>query len=207
MKKYYSSFFSEHTAEYTLVPKITDILRQKYKVVIPIYPWFTRESSNFSKSLHQTDKFKAIGFYARRPKINIEEHKILVKINNEFKGGAKEALKFNIPMIAGSPLVRNLWELNNDPNCIWIKLSENTNDFYEIEYFDGLSPEYKIIQHNEVLNSEDELLDFTSIYSKEMDFENLLYAIQSIKLESTTVYFMGFGSYKPIYFLLRDELE
>ena len=46
MKEKYSSFISEHTAEYVLIPQLTDILKQKFEVVIPIYPWMTREGNN-----------------------------------------------------------------------------------------------------------------------------------------------------------------
>ena len=203
--KEYSSFISEHTAEYVLVPRLTIILKQKFEVVIPIFPWMTREGSNLSKTIHRQDKFKIVGLYPRRPKINLTDHKILIKINTEFLNGAKEASRINIPMIAGCPLARNLWELNEDTKCIWIKLTDMTKNFYNIEYDDEISPEYKILQHEEVLNNNDDILNFIIKGSKKLDFEKLIQAIQNIKANSSTVYFMGFGSYKPVYFLLKDD--
>lgn len=207
MKEYYSSFICEHTAEYILIPRLTDILKQKFKVVVPIYPWLTREGNNLSKSIHRQDKFKIVGFYPRRPKINLKNHKILIKINNEFLNGAKEASRINIPMIAGCPLARNLWELNEDTKCIWIKLTDNTRSFYNIECVDEIPTEYKVIQREEILNTNHDILNFVINGSKELDFENLIQAIQTIRAHSSTVYFMGFGSYKPVYFLLKDERQ
>lgn len=205
MKENYSSFISEHTGEYVLIPRLTGILKQKFKVVIPIYPWLTREGNNLSKSLHRQDKFKIVGFYPRRPKIDIKYRKIQIKINNEFLTGAKEASRINIPMLAGCPLASNLWELNEDTKCIWIKLTDKTRKNYNIEYTDEIPIDYKIIQHEEILDTNDDILNFVINGSKELDFEKLIQAIQTIRVYSSTVYFMGFGSYKPIYFLLKDE--
>lgn len=205
MKEKYSSFISEHTAEYVLIPRLTEILKQKFEVVVPIYPWMTREGNNLSKSLHEQDKFKMVGFYPRRPKIDLNSQKIAIKINDEFLNGAKEASKINIPMLAGCPIARNLLELNNDTKCIWIKLTDKTRNIYDIEYIDGIPVEFKIKQNEEVLNTNDDILNFISNYCKELDFVNLIQAIQTIRQYSSTVYFMGFGTYKPIYFLLKDE--
>lgn len=63
--KEYSSFISGHTVKYVLVPKLTIILKQKFEVVISIFPWTSREGSNLSKTIHRQDKFKIVGFYPR----------------------------------------------------------------------------------------------------------------------------------------------
>jgi hypothetical protein len=204
--KEYSSFMSEHTAEFVLIPKLIDILRRKFEVVIPIFPWATREGNNFSKMIHEKDKFRILGLYPRRPKLNLHDHKTLIKINREFFDGANEASKINIPMIAGCPLARNLWELNEDTKCIWIKLTNRTKDYYIIEYNDEILPELKILQNEEVLKNNDDLLEFVIDKSKNQDFEFLIQAIRIIKSHGYTR-FMGIGSYKPVYFLLKDNKE
>lgn len=206
MKIDYSSFFSEHTAEYVLIPRLTNILKQQFEVVIPIFPWLTREGSNLSKTIHRNDKFKVIGLYPRRPKINLTDHRILIKINSEFLAGANEASRINIPMIAGCPLARNLWELNEYTKCVWIQLTEKTKHFYNVEYSDKTPSGYKILQNDEVLKNDDEILNFINNGSKKLDFECLIQAFKTIKEHSPTVYFMGFGSYKPVYFLLREDI-
>lgn len=196
---------SEHTAEYVLIPKLIEILKQKFEVVIPIFPWATREGNNFSKSIHRQDKFRIVGLYPKRPKLNLKDHKIILKINKEFLDGAKEASNLSIPMITGCPMARNLWELDEKTKCIWIRLSEKTRDFYNIDYSDELSPEYKILQSDEVLVNNDDLLNFIIDSSEKQDFDFLIQAIYAIKSHGYTVSFMGIGSYRPIYFLLKDD--
>jgi len=205
MKKEYSSFICEHTAEYVLVPKLTKILKLKFDVVIPIFPWMTREGNNLSKHIHSHDSFKIVGFYPRRPKINLKDNKIIIKINNEFIEGAEVALKINIPMLAGCPLAKSLWELDDNTKCIWIKLTDKTKHHYEIEVNIEKTTEFKILDNKNILGSENEILDYVISTSKTHNFETLIQGIQNIRAHSSTVYFMGFGSYKPIYFLLKDN--
>lgn len=205
MKVQYSSFISEHTAEYILIPKLTQILKQKFELVVPIFPWMTREGNNLSKSIHGQDSFKIVGFYPRRPKINLAENKILVKINSEFLEGAKEASRMKIPMLAGCPLVKSFWELSEETQCIWIKLNGETKSLYQIEYNREKSTEFMISDSIGVLEKDEDILNFVTTYCDTYDFESLIQAIQTIREHSSTVYFMGFGSYKPIYFLLSDK--
>ena len=205
MKEEYSSFICEHTAEYILVPKLTKILKLKYDIVIPIFPWLTREGNNLSKQIHGQDKFKIVGFYPRRPKINHKDNKIIIKINNEFIEGAEEALKMKIPMLAGCPLAKSFWELDDNTKCIWIKLNDKTKHHYEVECNSAMTKEFKILDNTEILESEKEILDYVDGNCKTHNFESLILGIQHIRAHSSTVYFMGFGSYKPIYFLLKDN--
>ncbi len=65
-----TSFISEHTAEFALVPALKLILQKKYDYVTPIFPWMARECSNISTIIHKGDKFRVAGLYPRRPKIN-----------------------------------------------------------------------------------------------------------------------------------------
>lgn len=199
----YSSFISEHTAEYVLVPQLTSILKQKFEVVIPIFPWMTREGNNFSRAIHRDDKFLIVGLYPKRPKLSRTRDKFLIKINKEFLNTAREASKISIPMIVGCPLVENLWDLNVNVKCIWIKLTSKTKDFYNLECEDKISHKYRILQNEEVLNEKEDVLKFVISNSKILNYENLILAMKTIKANSTTTYFMGWGTYKPVYFLLK----
>jgi hypothetical protein len=198
----YPSFISEHTAEFVLVPQLTKILRQKFEVVVPIFPWLNREGNTFARSIHKQDKFHIVGLYSKRPKLNEESDKFVIKINHEFIAGASQASKVNIPMIVGCPLIKKLWDLNENTNCIWIKLTETTKDFYYIECEDKLSNKLNFLQNTEIFNKNDDLLNFVVKNSKKVDYENFIYDIRNIRANSP-VFFMGFGIYKPVYFLLK----
>jgi hypothetical protein len=206
MKEKYSSFICEHTAEYILIPQLTNILKRRFELVVPIFPWLTREGSTLSKTIHRQDQFKIVGFYPRRPKINLADNKILVKINHEFLEGAEEASRINIPMLAGCPLAKNFWELNEHTKCFWIKLTDKKKPFYEIEYNDRVPAEFKFLEKTEVLDSDEDILNFVITDSKDHNFESLIQAIQIIRAHGSIVYFMGLASYKPIYFLLKDKI-
>jgi hypothetical protein len=203
MKEEYSSFICEHTAEYVLVPKLTTILKLKFDVVIPVFPWMTREGNNLSRQIHAQDKFRVVGFYPRRPKIDLENNKIVVKINKELIEGA--ASQINIPMLAGCPMAKSFWELNDNTKCIWIKLTDKTKHHYVIEYNKEDAIEYRVLDDTEILDGKEEILDFVFSRSETHNFQSLIDGIVNIRRHISTGKFMGFGGYKPIYFLLKNN--
>lgn len=204
MKEKYSSFISEHTAEYVLIPKLTNILKQKYKMVVPVFPWISREGNNLSQLIHNQDKFKIVGFYPRRPKISLTDNKILIKINGEFLAGAEEASKINVPILAGCPIVKSFWDLNNDDlKFIWIKLNNNTKYYYEIECNNGNLSELKILDNTEMLENDEAILNFVDKGSVLHDIKSFLKVIRSVREHGDGHFYMNMGSYKPIYFLFK----
>ena len=128
----------------------------------------------------------------------------MIKINPEFKEGAIAALKINIPMIAGCPLVKNLWELSQEAPCLWFKLNDKTLDYYQVEYDAGNMTKFNLKATQEYVNDK-ELLKYLQTHCKAIGFNEFIQAVPMIKQQSTGVYFMGFGSYKPIYFLLKND--
>lgn len=203
-----TSFICEHTAEYILVPKLKEILHKRFDIVAPIYPWISREGGSISRALHKYDKFKVVGLYPRRPKlISAESRKIKVKINKQILLGAQSGMNFGIPIIAGCPLAKNFWELGNNSDCVWIKLSQDSTEDFELEL------EY--IQSYDLMNqiskfifiNEGDLLTYVSEQSKLMDINSAILSFREIKRDSVGVefysYFRFMGSYKPVYFLLK----
>lgn len=150
--KNYSSFISEHTAEFILVPKLVSILREKYNTVVPIFPWLTREGGKLSNNIHGDDKFKVLILFPRRPKINISlSNQILIKINENLVSAANEFSEVNIPVISGCPVIRDFWNINDDPKCIWINLNSNVNKYYTAYFENNHSLEYTIIPYEGIV--------------------------------------------------------
>ncbi len=206
------SFISEHTAEYTLIPRMKKILHKRFDTVTPIYPWVTREWSKISEDLHKYDRFRVVGLYSRRPKLGSAGSQIItIKINSQILLGALSGIKLGIPIIAGCPLVTNFWELGNDPNCLWIKLDQASKEDFNIEFniereYEQSSDNINQISRSIIMNEED-LLTYLSEKSELMDFNSVKFAIREIKMESqemsSTNFFGSVGGYKPIYFLLK----
>lgn len=199
----YSSFISEHTAEYILVPRLTRILKEEFEIVVPVFPWLTRECNNFSKHIHQNERFGILGFFPRRPKISDQGPIVLIKISDELKMGAKTAEMNNIPMIAGCPIARSFWELNEQTTCIWIKLNANTRAFYEINYNSELNLNQSFSDDAEITIQKDRLVEWVIKNIGEHDFETFSRIVREVKEINSHKYFLAAGVYKPIYFLLK----
>jgi hypothetical protein len=201
-----TSFICEHTAEYVLIPKLKEILRKRFDIVTPIYYWISRENSNISRQLHKHDIFKVVGLYSRRPKlISANSQKIIVKINDQIFRAAQYGMGLGIPIIAGCPLVKNLWELGNNPNCVWIKLCLDSKESFERELEFAQSHSYVNHLSEFTFANEEDLLTYLTERSASMDFDSAISSFREIKRcsEGAWEFFRYMGGYKPVYFLLK----
>jgi hypothetical protein len=196
----YSSFISEHTAEFALIPRLTEILQNHYKLIVPIYPWMTKEGSILSRNLHSRDQFKMIALFPRRPKYSKNGLlNVYVKINYEIIQFYHVASKLGVPVIAGCPLIKNLWDLNAKFKCVWLKINEIAETEYLIEIDNHLN---NIEDHDNFFYTNEEIINFFNIISYEINFDRALTMFKELKKVSTFNYFYG-STYKPIYFLLK----
>lgn len=124
-----TSFISEHTAEYILVPKMVNILAQRFAKVIPLYFLSTREGGRISRECDQSLPIRVLNVFARRPKVYIPNHpRIEVKFNSTLFQKADLAAQVGIPTFAGLPLASSLMDLGLDTRCAWFSLSGILND-------------------------------------------------------------------------------
>jgi hypothetical protein len=199
------SFIGEYSVGLSIVPCIKEVLHEKYKYVTPIFPWATREGSNISKYLHRSDYFQILGLFPRRPKLTSESEDIEFKINVQVIAGAYCGLKLGIPIIAGCPLVKNFWELSDNPRFIWIRLELNKNaDFMiKIKEKESLTP----VLANILFNKNQDILDYINEKAKFFSIEQALKAFREVKMATLNLpfhsRFVFGGVYKPIYFLLK----
>lgn len=207
-KDYARSFISEHTAEYTLVPNLKNILQERFSIVTPLFPWATREGSTISRHLHKDERFKIVGLYPRRPKLlSANSSIIIVKLNRQILLGAQRGTELGIPIIAGCPLAKDFWELGNCPNCLWIKLDQGFVDDFELEIESSQSSYFANQISKFVFQSEKDLLIYLNERSEPMNFGAAMLSFTEIKRASRELdyhsYFGLMGGYKPVYFLLK----
>lgn len=205
----YHSFVSEHTLEYILIPRLIKILKQQFKSVVPIFPWITREGNSLSKSLHRSDEFKIIGLFPRRPKFKSGvEGKIYIKINIELIESLKISSGFNLPLIAGCPLIENLWELGDDTTCVWIKLNKNAIATYQIEIAKDANYGYRKMKSNDFFKTDDQLLNYIVKNSDTFNFNHVIEIIGMIngRRNEYPSFYWG-AAYKPAYFLFKDIID
>jgi hypothetical protein len=205
----YHSFVSEHTLEYILIPRLSRILKQQFKSVVPIFPWMTREGNLLSKSLHRSDEFKIIGLFPRRPKFESGvEGKIYIKINIELIESLKIASGFNLPLIAGCPLIENLWELGDNTSCVWIKIKKNEKETYQIEIAKDANGGYPKMKSNDFFETDDQLLNYVVKNCHTFNFDHMIEIIRMIngRRNEYPSFYLG-ASYKPVYFLFKDIID
>jgi len=118
--------YSEHTAEYALIPRIVTILHGAFGYVIPFYFWANREGANLSVLNAPSSTVRLLAVYPRRPKMEApSEGNLLVKLNAELYDYAAVAEPSGIPVIAGLPLARSLFELGIQPECLWFAITDS----------------------------------------------------------------------------------
>jgi hypothetical protein len=204
----YSSFISEHTAEYVLINSILNIFHKRFEFVSPIFPWITREGSNISQYLHSNDKFKILGIYPRRPKYSIHNiNNFIIKISEDIVISGKTGRDIGIPIIAGCPIVRNFWDLGNNPQCIWINILENKYPNLEISLEKNNLSESTKKKYDIIFKSEEDILSFFQNTSKELNIDEAIESFKAIKMSSKSLeYYNPFlfqRGYKPFYLLIK----
>lgn len=205
----YQSFVSEHTVEYILIPRLVNILKQQFESVIPVFPWITREGNSLSKSIHGNDKFKIVSLFPRRPKYELgNEETIFIKINIELIESLNVGLDHNLPIIAGCPLIKSLWELDKNVKIVWINLNRNATETYHLQVVTNININNQNIESKDVFESEDNLLKFINDNCKTIIFNQAIEIIRILNNRRNTYFSFPFRTgYRPVYFLLKDFID
>jgi len=198
-----TSFISEHTAEFCLIPQFAAMLSQQYQTVIPFFYWSSREGGIMAKQSMDGQLLKVVALYARRPKIDkVLQPIVQVKFNERLFERAKFLEDNGIPVFAGVPLISSLFDYKLTSPCAWFSFIENGNE--------------ELINVTLENNSTD-----INPNVKQLDTANILNKIndecKTMKWDQANEYFKlkkgfrsrlynGFGMwgeiYKPVYFVL-----
>ncbi|MGJ7538102.1 MULTISPECIES: hypothetical protein [unclassified Variovorax] len=122
-----TSFFSERTAEYSILPTVVTYLRQRFGAAVPMYFWSTREGNTVAAKVHAGRRMRVLVVFARRPKVR-RGALLLGKINAELFEFAQRAEQHGLPCFAGFPAVRNVLELGGDFRTHWFPLIGDEQD-------------------------------------------------------------------------------
>jgi hypothetical protein len=119
-----TSFISEHSSEYILVPKLAGLLTPHFHRVVPIYFLLTREGSVVSSQCDPSQIVRVVGVFARRPKVSRpEQSHIEVTFNQSLFESARLSSSLGIPTFAGVPLASSIMQLNLNMDCAWFHLT------------------------------------------------------------------------------------
>ncbi|MBS1495242.1 MAG: hypothetical protein JST55_17180 [Bacteroidetes bacterium] len=204
------SFVSERTLEYSIVPKIRQMLKLKYKRVIPIFYWVSREGNLISEEINKDENFKVLAVYLRRPKI--QSGGIFFKVNQSIIDLYPQFNKFEIPVICVLPLASNITELDNQ-NLEFhsIDLKNFTKEIvisFACNFQDKLILQPLREQECSFLSSPElySLIDNSKINSWDYLIKRMRILRQGVTLKQDVYYRSNFfgGGYQPVYFLIQD---
>lgn len=185
-----TSFCSERTAEYVLVPELSSILSQWFDDVVPIFSYANREFTKLSQSIHMQDEFRVLALLPRRPKVEDGGNNVYLTFNYDLKKFVQVSEENNIPVLFGCPIASSFWELGKHNRCLW--LSPSTLD--SCQYFTSVnSLSSKMISQHE--------LKKLIIASPIISFNELVLIAKEGRDVLPKTHF-GIR-YRPIYFLLR----
>ena len=182
-----TSFISEHSAEFVLVPSMKTLLEKRFPIVVPIFPWLSREFGNRAKNTHGLSEFHVLALFPRRPKIS-DKGDVLVTINGELSVYKEISQKHGITVLAGCPNATNLRELATCDECAWIDIDG---------YYDYLENIKSLGGH--CLTDEDVI---ASVSRGEI---HTMESLEEFIRETRYVLPAGFWGmrYKPVYFLVE----
>jgi hypothetical protein len=105
-----TSFFSERTAEYSILPTVVTYFRQRFGAAASMYFWANREGNFAAQKIHAGRRMRVLVLFARRPK-DWKGMVLFGKINAELFEFAENANQLGLPCFAGFPAVRSVLEL------------------------------------------------------------------------------------------------
>jgi hypothetical protein len=195
-----SSFISEHTAEFLLVPQFIHALENRFSEIIPIYFWRTREGSNIAKASFRFRSVKLVAMYPRRPKIaSIREEIFEIKFNQILFTRCQHLVGLGIPVFAGVPNAFSIEQLTSQCPCIWFQIKPSGSEsIYRAQ-------DDEIIDDDNIQQIEPPLIsNIVATEAVSRSWEDALSVMVGMSLQSgVRGLFMG-DNYKPVYFILPD---
>ncbi|MEM0672145.1 hypothetical protein AAHA48_03005 [Dickeya oryzae] len=207
------SFFSERTAEYSLIPEVMKVLGERFPFVAPIYFWKSREGNSISRVQNIHKRVRIMAMFARRPKIEKLENYVSGRINSSVLNYARHAKEYGVATIAGFIAVDSFFDISSKNRFVWFDLcnvAESTSDY---DFLCKLNP-CEVVRgagdFREVRVINIEIL--TAIINKDcqsMEWDSgmeIIYKLNQLTSPSNNSFFgrLWGGGYKPVLFLVFD---
>ena len=191
---------NEHTVEFYIVPEFRKILEQKQELVIPLFPWFSRETSNISLAIHNDYSFKTVALYPRRPKLSeVNSETVYMKLNSDIIIAAKNNIRHGIPTFAGIPYARDWIELSGSPMWYWFDLGLLNNNDYIVE----IDTDTVWANNSNIIPVKaDYIYKGIDVSARTLNLTDFIYNLLKLKeLGSAGRWFFSYH-YKPVFFLM-----
>ena len=201
-RRHRTSYLSEHTIEFYLVPRFRQTLAADFRFTLAFYFWASREGSSASRSVCAPERVRLVAVYPRRPKLGVNRGTPVMKVNAELFRCAAEFRRVGVPVFAGFPLVRSVFEFSGDVEFLWFALlGDETEGDIEVEMRTITSDQSSTPSLQGPLSDQDVCRLFTQ-ESEPMPWDRAIEAINRVRRQEADngLWPLGRG-YKPVYFL------
>jgi len=199
-----TSFISERTAEYYLVPPFRALLASSYTHVLPFFYWKTREGNIQSRMDDFPSLLTACALFPRRPKI--EGERVEMTVNEEVHIMSRLLLEAGIPTFLGFPRVQSLSDFASEFECLWFCSRSSKNSYSSHEIFPGMlrTPDSELLGP---FRGGSGIQEYLVRNAARRTWYDLLYALSEVHSKYRDEVprknpFMFGPVYKPTYFLM-----
>ncbi len=201
-----TSFMSERTAEYALVPDFVAKLSGRFPSIVPLYFWSTREGSRIGRGSLCRWPVKIVAAFARRPKVSQPgDDSIIVKINAVLFDVAHTAAEIGVPVFAGVPLVSDLVSYSIGIQCSWFHVTSVPEQNVDRKFRLSLNGQPQCAEFPQGIAgplSENSLVNIADSESHELDWMSALEAMRRIKSVGGFRHPIFGGGYRPFFLLM-----
>jgi hypothetical protein len=204
-----TSFMSENTAAYALVPDLVAHLGEHFPRVIPVYFWLTREGARVGLESMGNQTVRVVGAYARRPTvIHPGDDRILVKINDLLFAAAREGAGFGIPVFAGVPLVNTLADFSLGVRCSWFHITSTSHAVTDSEFLLPVSEQPPMLALQEGISGPLTSAQIVEIAESECSELHWMEAAEGMRFVKSPegIYARPFGGgYRPFFLVMPSN--
>lgn len=209
-----TSFICEHSVEFIIVPDLYKIFSNRYKKIIPLYFWKSREGSVVSYQCNKNIPLQVLVVYARRPKVICpNQDVILVRVNESIFEHALYLEENGIPTLIGFPRISTIMDFYIGCPCSYFRIEKKENYVSELDFQIGIESnkcKEKLPSNINGPLSNEELLSVINCCKVYNSWEEVLNVLKcgmnNINTTGNFYYFYReFNNYKPIYFVFQTE--
>ena len=208
-----TSFISEHTAEYFLVPAALQVFSETGEQVLPLYFWATREGSRISRECGSgEEEVRLVAVYPRRPKvIQPNQDHVYVKFNLSLFETAKFAQTLDVPVFAGVPLASSILDLSPKTLVAWFHLEPKEKPIRDEVVRVALHGKDEDTDSSSMVKriGEEELLDLALNRSRTQDWDACLNQMKEVRryvrVSNYGSRWPWFGGYKPFFIVIVEN--
>jgi hypothetical protein len=205
-----TSFICEHSAEFVLIPHLTQLFSAHKQDLLPLYFWKNREGGQMSRRCDPGKPIRLLAMYARRPKVSEPgQDCVSVKINDALFERAHYLKENGIPTIAAVPLVSSIMDLRIGCPCSWFTLCPDRDFESDVEFTIDIKSEKCDIELPAGVQGPLEDAELLRLFDKSEDLKSWQDAIEILRADRLdhgfyrNSFYWRMGMYKPVYLLSR----